>query len=253
MARARGLGEVLHFFIPEDEQRGARERAGLRVAAPAGARWCLLATPQRPTLCALAIDLAAVLASSGRGVTLLAPFARGPVLPRAADVHWETCDDLDGELTSLLRRLESRADRSELLLLLPPARLRALLDHPAARTLDGLLLPVDASARGIARALGWLVSGGSGVERLRIGALVIGASGAAEAEAVGEQLARAARRQLGLEVALLGHLDRDPASYRSLLLGRSVVELESASRASSSLRALSERLVRWRDSAARGN
>lgn len=251
MARARGLGEVLHFFIPEDEQRGARERAGQRAAAAAaGAHWCLLAAPERPALCALAIDRAAVLASSGRGTTLLAPFGRGPVLPRASDVRWETCEDIDGELSTLLRRLESRTDERAVLLLLPPPRLRALLDHPAACRLDGLLVPVDASARGVARALGWLVGAGSGIERMRIGALVIGASGTSAAESLGEQLARAARRQLGLEVALLGNVERDPASYRSLLLGRSVVELDSASGASSSLRALSERLGRWRGTGA---
>jgi hypothetical protein len=250
VARARGLGEVLHFFIPEDEQRGARERAGLRVAEPAPrARWCLLAAPERPVLCALAIDLAAALASAARGTTLLAPFARPAVLPRASDVRWETCEDIGGELSTLLRRLESRADERGVLLLLQPPRLRALLEHPAARALDGLLVPVDASMRGVARALGWLGSAGSGVERMRIGALLIGASDAAEADSLGEQLARAARRQLGLEVAVLGHLERDPASYRSLLLGRSVVELDSSSRASSSLRALAERLVRWRAAA----
>jgi hypothetical protein len=251
VARARGLGEVLHFFIPEDEQRGARERAGLRVAGPAArARWCLLAAPERPVLCALAIDLAAELSSSGSGTTLLAPFGRGAVLPRASGVRWETCEDIGGELSTLLRRLESRAD--SVLLLLPPPRLRALLEHPAARTLDGLLVPVDASMRGVARALGWLGNAGNGVERMRIGALLIGASGTAEADSLGEQLARAARRQLGLEVSVLGHLARDPASYRSLLLGRSVVELDSASPASSSLRALSERLGRWRETASPG-
>ena len=244
---ARGLGDVLHFFIPEDEQRGARERAAVRPVAPqSGPRWCLLVEPQRPVLCALAVDVGAVLARSARGATLLAPFGREAVLPRASEVRWETCGDIDGEPHTLLRRLEAQVDGRAVLMLVPPSGLRAILDHPAARALDGLLVPVDATARGAARALAWLGNAGSGVERMRIGALMIGAASADEAEALGGQLARSARRELGLEVQLLGNLHRDEASYRSLLHGRSVVELDSASRASSSLRALAERLARWR-------
>lgn len=244
MARARGLGDVLHFFIPEDEQRGARERAAAR--AGSAPRWCLAADPQRPALCALAVDLAAALAPASAGTALLAPFRRAAVLPRASDVHWESCGDIGGEPLTLLHRLEAQPASRAVLLLVPPTGLRELLAHPAARALDGLLVPVDARARGPARALAWLGEAGGGLERMRIGALLIGARDAGEADALGEQLARSARRELGLEVHALGHLERDEASYRSLLHGRSVVDLDSAARSSASLRALAERLARWR-------
>ena len=247
MARGRGLGDVLHFFIPEDEQRGALERASRRAGSAASApRWCLLADPRRPARCALAVDLAAALTRSSAGVGLLSPFAREPVLPRAAEVHWETCGDIDGEPHTLLRRLEAQPEDRAVLLLAAPTGLRALLEHPAARALDGVLVPVDATARGVARALGWLGSASGGLERMRIGALLVGAIRPEEGDALGEQFARSARRELGLEVHVLGNLERDESSYRSLLHGRSVVELDSASRASSSLRALVERLARWR-------
>jgi hypothetical protein len=248
---ARGLGDVLHFFIPEDEQRRARERLVAQGGARRpGPRWCFVAAPERPALCALAIDLTAALATSGSGATLLAPFGRTPVLPRASGVCWEMAGEGDAGLGTLARRLDSQPASRAVVLLVPPGSLRALLEQPAARALDGLLVPVDASARGVARTLGWLHAAGHAVERMRIGLLVIGAPSADRAAALGEQLERAARRELGLEVQVLGNLERDEASYRSLLHGRSVVELDSASRASSSLRALSDRLARWRETGA---
>lgn len=249
MARARGLGDVLHFFIPEDEQRGARERVAARTGSTDSRdrpRVCLLASPERPALCALAVDLAAALSAGNPGATLLAPFPRPLGAPRASDVRWEVADGSDDAgLSPLLHRFETLPAERTVLLLVPPARLAALLEHPVTRTLDGLLLPVDATARGSARALRWLADAGNGVGRMRIGALLIGAAGPEQAETWGEEFARAARRQLGLEVQILGNLERDESSYRSLLHGRSVVELDSASRASISLREVAARLARW--------
>jgi hypothetical protein len=246
VARARGLGDVLHFFIPEDEQRGARELAAARSGKAALApRWCLLAAPERPALCALAVDLAAALSAGQGAATLLAPFPRPLGAPRAADVRWEVAESLETGLAPLLHRFEVLPSERAVLLLVPPDRLRELLDHPAARALDGLLVPVDATARGSARALRWLEAAGNGAGRLRIGALLVGAAGPLEAEDCGGELARAARRRLGLEVQLLGNLERDAASFRSLLHGRSIVELDSASRASRSLSDVAARLSRW--------
>lgn len=210
----------------------------------------MLAPADRPALCALAVDLAAALASAGDGATLLAPFARPLGAPRAAGVHWEVAESIDGSLAPLLHRCETLPSEPAALVLVPPDRLAALLDHPIARSLDGLLLPVDATARGASRALGWLSAAGNDLGRMRIGALLIGASSTEQAEANGEELARAARRQLGLEIQVLGNLVRDASSYRSLLLGRSVVELDSASRASRSLREVAARLARWHAGAA---
>jgi hypothetical protein len=247
-ARRRGLGEVLHYFIPEDEQRRALERVAATRPGPTRApRWCLISPPERPLLCALGLDLAAVLARAARGAILLAPFARPALLPRAAHVHWETCGTIDGDPSPLLHRLEKEPPDDAVLLLAPPGLLAQIVGHPAARGLDGILLPVDASARGIARALSWLGAGGPGIEQMRIGALLVGAANAADAEDLAEQLTRAARRELGLEVRHLAHLERDDASYRSLLHGQSIVDIDSTSRASESLRGLSERLVGMRD------
>jgi len=254
VAPARGLGDVLHFFISEEEQRGARERAVARngggAVSESGPRVCLLAAPERPVLCALAVDLAAALSAHHSGATLLAPFPRPACAPRASGVCWEFAEGIGGGQAALLRRFETLPVRSAALLLVPPDGLAELLEHPTARALDGLLLPIDTTARGSARALRWLIAAGNGIARMRIGALLIGAASAEQAESQGEDFAHRARRELGLEIQILGNLERDASSYRALLHGRSVVELDSSSRASISLREVATRLVRWHTAAA---
>ena len=66
LTRRRGLGDVLHYFIPEEEQVAARARAR---DAPASTpvRWALLSDPLRPLDRSLATDLAA-----GKGLVLVA-------------------------------------------------------------------------------------------------------------------------------------------------------------------------------------
>ncbi len=69
------------------------------------------------------------------------------------------------------------------------------------------------------------------------------AVGGGEADESLARLEGAARRQLGRHIEALGSLQRDRASFRSLLVGISVLELDAESASARSLRALGERLA----------
>ena len=71
----------------------------------------------------------------------------------------------------------------------------------------------------------------------------MGPSSEHAAERVFEKLEGAARRQLGLELKRLGTLPQDPVTYRSLLLGRSILEVDADASSAQSLRELSRRLT----------
>jgi hypothetical protein len=109
--------------------------------------------------------------------------------------------------------------------------------------LDGVLLPIEATARGPAQALGLLRQLGRPLPELRIGAVPVGASSRAVAREIFSKLERAAGRQLGLDVEDMGELRRDPASFRSLLFGVSVLDVDEEASSAQSLRALSNRLA----------
>jgi hypothetical protein len=129
------------------------------------------------------------------------------------------------------------------LLLERSEQLPALLARPERALLDGVLLPVDASPAGIARALRLLREVAPALERMPVLAWVIGARSAREAEELAARLAAAARRQHGLDVEVAPALASDPALFRALLRGESVHASDDGnSSGARELRALSRRL-----------
>ncbi len=243
--RRRGLGDFLHYFIPEEEQREARERA-----RPAqlenrsrSTRWCLPASPDRPLSCAVAIDLAVATARGGCRAEILAPFRQHWLLPKSAEVSWRVFELGQAESGSLAQALEATPPGSRSYVLVPPERLGPLLRTLPPGVLDGVLLPIEATARGPAQALGLLRQLGRPLPELRIGAVPVGASSRAVAREIFSKLERAAGRQLGLDVEDMGELRRDPASFRSLLFGVSVLDVDEEASSAQSLRALSDRLA----------
>lgn len=240
--RRRGLGDVLHYFIPEDEQRAARERT--RGGGGGGARarrWCLPTEPSRPLAEALAVDLAAVLIEQGLAVAVAAPFAPRFVHPERRGVEWDVRD-----LETLDAEDWAAAGRDALLLLVPPAELSRWLRALPEGFLEGVILPVHASAHGSEEALAALRALPSSASRLRVALLCVGGNERGSEDLL-RSLERAARRQLGRTLERLGTLRRDRESFRSLLRGESVLELEARPDSAESLRAVGRALARGAD------
>ncbi len=250
MARRRGLEDVLHHFISEDEQREAREQArgtptGRSEAGPAAgpARWVLAASPRRPLSCSLALDLAAALsrdpAPGGSETLILAPFPAGIGARRST--RWVTLPAGGG--AALREALEAAPEDASTLALVSPEQLGSVLGGLDGSRISGVLLLVDAAAWGLTRALGWLRGCSEALAGVRIGAVVVGADDRELATDLYDKLASAARRQLGLRLESFGEIERDAASFRSLLLGVSVLDLDSAAASSRSLESLCRRLA----------
>ncbi len=251
MAR-RDLGEVLHYFIPEEEQRAARAAAAAvpstpaRTAPPAPARaaaptpravsrrWAMIASASRPLLVGLAIDLASAWAKHGR-VHLVALHPRHALLPSSEQVLWHTTDALADALSEL-------ADQSAPTLVLLPwergGEELARLEHAG---LHGLIVPVEGSGVGVARALGLLRRFGSAAQRIRVGALALGAR-RTDSRALLRTFESASWRQLGIAVEPLGALERDPQGYRALLEGQAAPAADGSAEYVRGLREVSERL-----------
>ena len=105
-----------------------------------------------------------------------------------------------------------------------------------------MLLPLDAAAWGLEPALGILRQLASLPAPVRIGVVAIGAVTDADAQQVIGRLQQAAREELGVPVEGLGQLRRDPASFRSLLRGVSIFDLDAQAASARSLEALCRRL-----------
>ena len=239
MAR-RNLGDVLHYFISEEEQREARSAAVSRErpaqASPARApRYLLPADPERPLSCSLALELAGGLVTELRGACVIGSFPPSPLLPRVPGVRWVTDPQPAAALAAV--PVDEPAIAVE-----QPARLAALLGQLPAGVLDGVVLPVEAAAWGLGKTLGFLRELAPALANRRVLGLVVGSETPAAATDLIARLAAAARRQHGLEIELLGQLARDAESYRSLLRGESLHALGAESAAAQSLRALCQRL-----------
>ncbi len=242
MARARrGLGDVFHYFISEAEQADVRARAAPVAADGAAPRWCVPVDPVRPLAGALVVDLAAALARRGLAVEILAPSGPAPLAPRAAGVAWRAFGDSDDELAHALAALP--ADRAALVAL-PRDRVASALAALPPDALRGVIVPVDAAPRGLGRSLALLRQLRKPAAGLVIGAVVVGAEASAEADVAFRRLRSAAERQLGISLVSLGELPRDAATFRSLLRGVAVVDLDEEAVSARSLHALGERLVR---------
>ena len=243
--RRRGLGDVLHYFIPEEEQREARaqvEAARPRLH-PRATVWCLPASPEQLLSCAIAIDLAVAAARGGARAEILAPFARHRLLPRAPEVSWRRIELADAGAEVLQRALKARPPGARSFVLLPPAELGTLLPQLTPGAVDGVLVPLGAAPGEPAQALGLLRQLGPLAPELRVGAVLVGARSGAEARDALERLARAARRQLGFELEDLGELRQSPATFRSLLHGLSVLDVDEEGSTARSVRDLALRLV----------
>jgi hypothetical protein len=248
----KNLGDVLHYFIPEDEQSEARQRAAARSDASAShdralepvgpaPRVCVATGPERLLWCALALELAGALASERGSARVEAPFPASPLLPAVPGVQVLARQREPAELASALA---AGSNEEPVLALVRPEQLGAFLSGNAKTFLDGVLLPVDASPAGVARALRVLREIASAVAGVRVLAWLVGARSEAEASELGERLAGAASRQHGLTVEVAPALPSDPALFRALLRGESVhVRDDGTSAGARELRALSRRLA----------
>ena len=239
MAR-RNLGDVLHYFISEQEQQEARSAALSRERPPQPSparapRYCLPADPERPLICSLALELASGMASERGGARVLSSFPPSPLLPRVPGVRWEVSPELAEALAAV-------PGDEPVIAVERPARLGALLGRLPANALDGVVLPVEAAAWGLGKALGFLREIAPALASRRVLGLVVGAETPSAAADLIARLAAAARRQHGVAIELLGELARDADSYRSLLRGESLHALGAESATAQSLRTLCQRL-----------
>ena len=234
MAQRRGLGDVLHHFISEEEQQAARESAAraAQTTPRSGPRcWILAAQPDRPLSCSLALDLAAAQSQRGTDTQVLAPPEASA--PATAAARWTSFHC--AEAGSIAKALASLPEGSNALILAPPDELPPLLADLDPALLDGLLFSIDAAPWGLTQALRWLRGCANALGTARIGAVVVGAESREVASDLFRKLASAAKRQLGLELENLGEIERDATSYRALLTGVPVLDLDPAAGSSRSL------------------
>ncbi|MFQ5698267.1 MAG: MinD/ParA family protein [Myxococcota bacterium] len=252
--RSRGLEDVLHFFIPEDEQRRARAARRSEDARSAGldsdgssargshaegdadsgrrpskvGRWVLAADPRRPLSAALAVDLVTALQRNGAPSEILS--ATPPPLPwrDSRAVSWTRVASPHAARSALGDR---RQGGTRLLALAPQALPEWLPALGPSVCTDGLLLAVDASPRsldamrsalqevsrraGDASAIPW------------IGAIAMGAADPEIGRRALRQAAELTRGILGRDLRKLGGFPHDRASFRSLLQGQPVFEVDS--------------------------
>jgi len=245
----KNLGDVLHYFIPEDEQSEARARTAagepepLAPDEPSGAaapRVCVVAPPERLLFCAVALELAGALAAEFGSARVEASFAGSRLLPEVPGVRLFAAERAPAELADAVAH---GPEGEPVLALERPERLAAFLAR-ASPGLDAVLVPVDASPAGVARGLRQLRELAPALAGLRVAAWLVGARSAGEAADLGERLAAAARRQHGLAVEVAPALPRDPALFRALLLGESLhVSDDGTSAGARELRALSRSLA----------
>jgi hypothetical protein len=250
VARSKNLGDVLHYFIPEDEQSAAREKAAASAGESEPAshprerpapRVCVATGPERWLWCALALELAGTLAAERGSARVEASFPTSPLLPSVPGVRVFSRQREPAELSAAIAGGELE---EPLIALERPERLAALLASPAGAFLDGILVPVDASAAGVARALRVLREIAPALAGARVLAWLVGARSEREAAELGERLAGAARRQHELELEIAPPLPSDPALFQALLHGESVhVRDDGTSAGARELRALSLRLA----------
>jgi len=225
----KNLGDVLHYFIPEDEQTEARARESETLADPEpepaprragpGVRVCVPAGPERLLWCALALELAGALAAESGCARVEASFPASALWPLVPGVR-VTAEPRDSE--AVARALAESPSEEPVLVLQRSQQVAELLARPERALLDGVLLPVDASAPGIARALRLLREIAPALEGIPVLAWVVGARTAREASDLATRLAAAARRQHGIDVQVVPALASDPALFRALLRGESV-------------------------------
>ena len=237
MARRRGLEEVFHFFISEEEQREIRARSGSD--APV-VRWCIAANPTRPLSGALVRDLAVVLARLGRPVHVFAPFEA--TFEAGAGVMWNSGK---GPL-QLYRALREVPPDSSLLAIESATQIARWIEelrHDDITQIDALILPIEAAEWGIVEAHASITELAAAAQSLRVAGVVLSAIDAKFAHALFGRVAGWAHSEFGLELELAGSLDRDGASFRSLLQGIPLTEIDPTAASAQSLERLIEGLI----------
>ena len=228
--KRRGLEEVFHHFISEDEQAEVRasrapeptthqEPPTEAVAEPAAtvannqaSAWVLVAEPARPLHCWLAADLVMALPGSKHPMAIAASFeAEAPFRPPS----WQS---FSGDT---LRASRANPQTEQQLYVLRAGEVGTLCPTvPAA-----LLLPVDPSELGIQdalRALAALAPHGR-----RVCCLVTGTP-ESSVEDLRTRLQQASRREHGVEIERLAVLPRGRDDDRALLEGVSILARDPA-------------------------
>ena len=241
MARSgRGLDEVLHYFISEDEQAEARAKKARERASAAGT-WLVAAHPGRLFQGAFVVELARALAGDEGTAAIVSTFPPHRLLPRDRRVHWRVIKSpgADAAVATALRDVvESELD-GPVIVPLPANDLARVLGEWPEERLRGLILPVEASRYGLAGALGALRVLAGPASHLEVGAVFIDA---ANGDTFHAKLDGAARRQLGRGVGNLGTVSRDDAHYTALLHARAVVDFAPDAPSARSILELASRL-----------
>ncbi len=236
--RRRGLADVFHYFIPEEEQKAARSRS---VGSPWGARLALLLDPERPLDRSLGLDVAWALRSETGALRVVAPFP--PPASWEPKNRWEvlSVDRADGGTQAWVSAIRESPGEVPLLALVPAACAGALA-RGVGDALSAILIPVEVASWGVPEALA-RIRQLRGEGSIRIGALLVGDERSTEDLTPLRRLQGAAGRQLGVRVEPLGAVLRDRASYRALLSDTPVIQIDPESSSSESLRAFARRLL----------
>jgi hypothetical protein len=229
-ARRRGLADVFHYFIPEEEQRSARDRGP---SSAWGNRWALVIDPDRPLDRSLALDLAWALRAQTGELEVVAPFAPPSSWGAETARAWRVLPHATAEAI--------QPSDAPLLVVVAPEGACALV-RESAGSLNAALLPVEAAPWGVPEALARIRRLALREGSIRIGALLVRDERSKEDVTPLRQLERAAERQLGVQVELLGTVVRDRSSYRALLVETPVLKIDPGAPSSESLRALAQRM-----------
>lgn len=200
----------------------------------------MVANPERPLSVAFAGDLAAALARSGHPVRVVAPF-KAP-FPESESIVWIA----GGEPDELCRAARETPPGSSLLVIQSAAKMAPWLEQvPGDRVagVDALLLPVEAAEWGIEEARATLREVADAAGSLRIAVLILSAPGPDAVASLFGRLAASARGEFGLELELAGKFERDRASFRALLRGIPLVDLDPRAASARSLARLVGGLV----------
>lgn len=259
--RERGLDEVLHYFISEDEQAEARagreaeaqlpeprEGPPTPVADPVSGCWCLAVEPSRPLAVELAVEISRALAGDQHQSQIVASFPPHPLLPSHERVGWrvlERPDESDELGESIAGELDRVPPSTRSLLVLTPFDLARVMRSATSERIRGIALVVDTSSRGLGQALAVLRTLPRPSAALHVGVILV-SSGEPTAP-IFARLKGAARRQLGIALEQLGALERGAGDYDALLRG---VPLLDAAPDGSAARCVSEISTRFGSSAA---
>jgi hypothetical protein len=256
----RDLGDVLHYFLPsDDERRAGRARApgrdrGLRAlgASPRTDRPAALPIVALPVgegdvlRAALAWNLAVEISREGADSTLLSPASsdpspiwpeagRGPVGTEVIHAHAEDLGELSRAALDVAVARAADVSEGVVLVRVPPAWLesgdgdgRALLRWVLffASPERGELIEAYRLAKLVARAH----------PEARLGLTIHGARRVAEAERAFRQVADVAARHLGRSIESYGMLVDDLQIYRAIVARRPIGLEHPQSRASRALR-----------------